>query len=171
MAISIIEIDGNEYQLGASASNVTFNNTGTGIQAGTVQRAIQEVKLTAGSGITINDGVISATGGGGDSQDVSGKADLLAGADMLTPSQWPKVVLRNVTDTMLDDLNPGDIYFDSGYLFLQTNGDPVSLGHPNQKTIYYCLADDKLYRWNGNIFQPILSAVSYNSATTTLIIS
>lgn len=73
MAISIIEIDGTSYPLGASASNVAFDSTGTGIEAGTVQDAIEAVKLRAGDNITIENGVISATGGGG-SQD-SGDAD------------------------------------------------------------------------------------------------
>lgn len=66
MAISIITIDGESYDVGASAGNVAFNNSGTGISAGTVQGAIEEVKLTPGDNITIEDGVISATGGGGD---------------------------------------------------------------------------------------------------------
>ena len=74
MAISIIEIDGTSYSLGASAANVTFDNTGTGIEAGTVQEAINAVKLRAGNNITIENGVISATGGGGGSQD-SGDAN------------------------------------------------------------------------------------------------
>lgn len=72
MAISIIEIDGTSYPLGASADNVVFDSTGTGIDAGTVQDAIEAVKLRAGDNITIVDGVISSTGGG--SQD-SGDAD------------------------------------------------------------------------------------------------
>lgn len=74
MAISIIEIDGTSYPLGASAANVAFDGTGTGIEAGTVQAAIAAVQLRAGDGITIENGVISATGGGGGSQD-SGDAD------------------------------------------------------------------------------------------------
>lgn len=72
MAISIIQIDGTSYPLGASASNVAFDSADTGIEAGTVQDAIEAVKLRAGDNITIADGVISATVGG--SQD-SGDAD------------------------------------------------------------------------------------------------
>ena len=75
MAISIIEIDGTSYPLGASASNVAFDNTDTGIEAGTVQEAIKAVKLRAGNNITIENGVISATGGGSsDSGDASDQA-------------------------------------------------------------------------------------------------
>lgn len=76
MAISIIEIDGTSYPLGASASNVAFDGTGSGIEAGTVQGAIEAVKLRAGDNITIVNGVISATGGGGssDSGDASDQA-------------------------------------------------------------------------------------------------
>lgn len=51
---------------------MVFDSTDTGIDAGTVQDAIEAVKLRAGDNITIVDGVISATGGG--SQD-SGDAD------------------------------------------------------------------------------------------------
>ena len=75
MAISIIEIDGTSYPLGASAGNVAFDSTGTGIEAGTVQEAIAAVKLRAGENITIVDGVISASGGGSsDSGDASDQA-------------------------------------------------------------------------------------------------
>lgn len=96
--------------------------------------------------------------------DVSGKADLLSGAGMLTPSQWPKVVLRNVTDTIFDDLTSGDVYFDSGNLYLHKgSADPVDLGAPNSKTIYYCLADGKFYRWHGNSFQ---TATTFDNAPT-----
>lgn len=43
MAISIIQIDGTSYPLGASADNVVFDGTGTGIEAGTVQEAIAAI--------------------------------------------------------------------------------------------------------------------------------
>jgi len=85
MVISIIEIDGTLYPLGASASNVTFDNTGTGINAGTVQEAIAEVKLRAGDNITIENGVISATGGGSsDSGDADTDAVINACDEILT---------------------------------------------------------------------------------------
>jgi hypothetical protein len=73
MAISIIQIDGTSYPLGAVANNVAFDGTSAGIEAGTVQEAIAAVRLRAGDNITIENGVISATGGGS-SQD-SGDAD------------------------------------------------------------------------------------------------
>lgn len=76
MAISIIEIDGTPYPLGATASNVVFDSAGTEIGAGTVQDAIEAVKLRAGDNITINDGVISATGSGdADDNDVISTCD------------------------------------------------------------------------------------------------
>lgn len=50
MAISIITIDGESYDVGASAGNVAFNNSGTGISAGTVQGAIEEISATGGGG-------------------------------------------------------------------------------------------------------------------------
>ena len=48
MAISIIEIDGTPYPLGATASNVVFDSAGTGIEAGTVQEAIVAISATGG---------------------------------------------------------------------------------------------------------------------------
>lgn len=48
MAISIIQIDGTSYQLGASASNVAFDNTDTGIEADTVQDAIKAIAASSG---------------------------------------------------------------------------------------------------------------------------
>lgn len=112
--------------------------------------------------------MVSVGGTSGGSIDVSGKADMLAGTNMLTPSQWPKVVLRNVTDETVDDLASGDVYFDSGHLWLYRGGNqtPVDLSAPSNKTIYFCLADGKMYRWVSSSFQPVLSAVassgSYN---------
>ena len=50
MAISIIEIDGASYPLGASADNVAFDSTGTGIEAGTVQAAIEAIASSGGGG-------------------------------------------------------------------------------------------------------------------------
>jgi len=49
MAISIIQIDGTSYPLGASADNVAFNSTGTGIEAGTIQEAIEAIAAGGGS--------------------------------------------------------------------------------------------------------------------------
>lgn len=88
MAISIIEIDGTEYQLGASASDVAFNNSQTGLESGSAQGAIAELaeskqdKLTPGDGVSISNGVISFSGGGsgadgGDAAD----ADVLSACD------------------------------------------------------------------------------------------
>lgn len=64
MAISIIEIDGTSYPLGATASNVAFESAGTGIEAGTVQEAIVAISATGGgsqdSGDADTDDVIDA---------------------------------------------------------------------------------------------------------------
>lgn len=70
MAISIIEIDGTSYQLGASASNVAFDSTGTGIEAGTVQDAIEAIA--------------SAGGGSQDSGDADTQAVINACDEILT---------------------------------------------------------------------------------------
>ena len=63
MAISIIEIDGASYPLGASADNVAFDSTGTGIEAGTVQAAIEAIASGGGGqdgGDAANQDVIDA---------------------------------------------------------------------------------------------------------------
>lgn len=83
--------------------------------------------------------------------DVTGKADLLDG--MLTPSQWPQIVLRNVSDTVFDDLAEGDVYFDSGILYRHhASADTDTIGEPVKSAVYLCLADKKYYRWNGSDF-------------------
>lgn len=64
MAISIIQIDGTSYPLGASAANVVFDSAGTGIEAGTVQEAIVAISAAGGgsqdSGDADTDDVIDA---------------------------------------------------------------------------------------------------------------
>jgi len=109
--------------------------------------------------------MVPVGGTSGGSIDVTGKADLLVAANMLSQSQWPKVVLRNIADTMLDDLTSGDVYFDTGKLYLYRGGnqDTVDLGTPSSKTIFYCLADGKMYRWNGNAFVTALSGYYDNT--------
>ena len=67
MAISIIEIDGTSYPLGASADNVAFDSTGTGIEAGTVQAAIEAIASSGGGG--------SQDGGDAATQDVIDACD------------------------------------------------------------------------------------------------
>ena len=114
--------------------------------------------------------MVSVGGTSGGSIDVSGKADMLAGTNMLTPLQWPKVVLRNVTDETVDNLASGDVYFDSGHLWLYRGGNQASvdLGAPSNKTIYFCLADGKMYRWVSSSFQPVLSTVAVSGSYNDL---
>ncbi len=113
---------------------------------------------------TINGQTITGTG----NITIDGAAELKDASNHIKQSMATPVVLRNVTATVFDDLNEGDTYFDSGHLFWHTedpSGDP-DIGAPSRKVIYFCLADGKMYRWNGNTFQPILATVatsgSYN---------
>jgi hypothetical protein len=78
----------------------------------------------------------------------AGKADLVD-SSILKPSQWPKTVIRNITDTVLDDLAVGDVYYDSGHLYLHKSATTdVDLGEPQEGTIYCHASTGNLYRWN-----------------------
>lgn len=78
-----------------------------------------------------------------------GKADLSPDTGWLELSQMPHVVLRNVHDTMLDTLSVGDVYYDSGHLYLYLGNDVKDLGEPRIGVIYCHQDENKLYRWNG----------------------
>lgn len=81
------------------------------------------------------------------------KADLQPESKMLVPDQWPKTVLRNVTDTVLDDLAIGDVYYDSGHIFLhKSDAEDIDLGTPSKDMVYANKDTDTLYRWNGTRF-------------------
>lgn len=85
----------------------------------------------------------------------TGDVKLLEGTNMLLPAQWPQVVIRNISDTVLDDLAVGDIYYDQRHLYLhESENNDVDLGEPKRGTIY-CLksteGSDSLYRWTGSV--------------------
>ena len=83
-----------------------------------------------------------------EARDIVGKADKLAG--MLTPAQWPKVVILNVGNTIFQ-AQTGDVFFDAGILYLQTSStENTPIGAPQEGTLYYCLADNHTYYWRGN---------------------
>lgn len=83
----------------------------------------------------------------------AGKADLIDNK-MLSPSQWPKTVLKNIDrlDVDSDSYKDGDIYFDSDYLWMKKtvngNNTAVNLGEPQEGTVYCHESTGNLYRWN-----------------------
>ena len=83
---------------------------------------------------------------------------VLDAASFVKQQHATPVVLRNVTNTTFDDLATGDIYFDQGILFAHAMGDngaPANLGAPSKRLIYFCLADQKFYRWGGTSFTAV----------------
>ena len=113
--------------------------------------------------------------GGVDPATLAGKADKHTAADILTPSQWPRVMLYNIesmwgaggTPPDYASIPVGSIYLDdsSGIddppyrrLFykktLEGTSQRIDLGAPQENTIYCHIATGKLYRWiptqNGN---------------------
>ena len=138
--------------------------------------------ITFGDGTTKSVTFVGATAGTGGKAGLMTKeqADQLAAlvaagtaenvrddAGYLKQQYAAPIILRNVTDTVFDDLAIGDVYYDTGHLFYHAegaSGDP-DIGVPSRKVIYYCLADQTLYRWTGSRF---VQAVSISSGDVTV---
>ena len=102
---------------------------------------------------TINGETITGTG----NITIDGAAELKDASNHIKQNSATPVVLRNVAETMLDDLNEGDVYFDSGHLFWHTessSGD-IDLGAPSKRLVYFCLGNSNFYRWGGSSFTKI----------------
>ena len=102
---------------------------------------------------TINGQTITGTG----NITIDGAAELKDASNHIKQNSATPVVLRNVADTLLDDLNEGDVYFDSGHLFWHTessSGD-IDLGTPSKRLVYFCLGNSNFYRWGGSSFTKI----------------
>lgn len=77
------------------------------------------------------------------------------------------VVLRNVSDEEVDDLSVGDIFYDAGNLWQCGASENTDMGAPSKKVIYYCLADQMLYRWTGSRFVQAVRISSGDIAVPT----
>lgn len=125
------------------------------------------LQLTFGDGTTKSVTFVGATAGNGGKAGLMTKeqADQLAAlvaagtaesvrddAGFIKQQYAAPVVLRNVTDEEVDDLSVGDIFFDSGKLWQCGSSENIDMGTPSKKVIYYCLADQTLYRWTGSRF-------------------
>lgn len=125
------------------------------------------LQITFGDGTTKSVTFVGATAGNGGKAGLMTKeqADQLAAlvaagtaesvrddAGFIKQQYAAPVVLRNVTDEEVDDLSVGDIFFDSGKLWQCGSSENIDMGTPSKKVIYYCLADQTLYRWTGSRF-------------------
>lgn len=144
--------------------------------------SVVTLTITFGDGTTKSVTFVGATAGTGGKAGLMTKeqADQLAALVAAGPAESVRdaagylkqqyaapIILRNVTDTVFDDLAIGDVYYDTGHLFYHTedpSGDLV-IGAPSRKVIYYCLADQTLYRWTGSRF---VQAVSISSGDVTV---
>lgn len=94
----------------------------------------------------------------GGSQVINNKADLQNDVQMLSPTQWPKVIINNIDDTEYDEEGEGDVIYntrDRKLYYLKNyddNAEPVlvSMGTPQKGTVYCLKSNNALYRWNGN---------------------
>ena len=86
----------------------------------------------------------------------------LDAAGRVPSAQAPAIMLRNVSDSVLDDLHEGDFYFDSGSIyFVGENSTPIQMGPPS-KNVIYCHRDTNiLYRWTGSEFVPMITDPNY----------
>ena len=103
---------------------------------------------------TINGQTITGTG----NITIDGAAELKDASSHIKQSVATPVVLRNVTDATLDDLNIGDVFYDSGLLWCVGANDNYRIGTPSKQLIFFCLTDQKFYRWTGSRFAAINSS-------------
>ena len=107
-------------------------------------------------------------GGDINAASLAGKTDKLPESGMLTPDQWPRVLLYNVepfsSEPDYAEIPVGMIYLDESLeapykrLYykktLEGTSQRIDLGAPQENTIYCHIATGKLYRWiptqNGN---------------------
>ena len=82
----------------------------------------------------------------------------LDAAGRVPATQAPAIMLRNVTNTVLDDLHEGDFYFDSGNIFyVDADANPVPMGPPSKNVVYCHTETNILYRWTGTAFDPAMT--------------
>lgn len=79
------ELNWNGNEVGAKASNVTYNNTTSGMEAKNVQSAIDELKRTAGSG-----------GGGGSYAPYNGKRMAVVGDSFTANDVWVNAMAQKL---------------------------------------------------------------------------
>lgn len=90
------------------------------------------------------------------------KANLIGDADnlILSASEWPRCIIRNIAYEGFDysSLEVGDVYYDESttapykrfYYKATLEGNPINLGLPQEKVIYYCETTQKFYKFVAN---------------------
>lgn len=90
------------------------------------------------------------------------KANLVgdAGNLILSLKEWPRCVIRNIAYEGFDysSLEVGDVYYDENatapykrlYYKATLEGNPINLGLPQEKVIYYCEMTRKFYKFVAN---------------------
>ena len=142
---------------GARVYQLLLTYTSTGVRYG--------VRLENGTTLEKDIALATASRNGIMSKDDKQKLDnlpdsgvvALDAAGRVPAAQAPQVMLRNVVNTVLDDLRPGDFYFDSGHIFYvpSATDDPIDMGVPSRAVVYCHVDTDLLYRWTGSVFTPI----------------
>lgn len=135
-------------------------------QCGTIYCLKSTNALYRWTGSVVNNPWQLISSGNGSSVDISGKADLATNVNMLSVSQWPRVVIRSIspiTDQQaISVLSEGDLFVkqlqnDSEKLFmLLSNNNIIPVGE-SINTVYYAEDTKKFYLYDGVIFSPITS--------------
>ena len=185
VALSVGQQGGTTLTLNLTAANENAAGVMSAAQAASLAQAVLDITANKVSSLTVTTGTTSAslkiTFGTGnksvtlpaattskaglmtaaDKQALAGKADDAGVAKLdatghLKGDHVPVVLLLNVVDSILDTINQGDTYYDSGLLFYRAaNETDIELGPPCP-SLYYCHKDTNvLYRWTGTKFEPI----------------
>lgn len=98
--------------------------------------------------------------------DIVDKANLVEGVRMLTPDEWPSIVLFNVGVEDTENAEAGDVIFvrrQQGNVniarlyYLTSGGDSISLGEPVSNAVYCHKSTGIQYRWDNTnlVFVPV----------------
>jgi len=83
-------------------------------------------------------------------------------AGRVPAAQAPQIMLRSISDTLLDDLRTGEFYFADGKIwYKQSDTEEIDMGVPSKNVIYCHTDTDILYRWTGSTFTPVATDPNY----------
>ena len=166
--ITVTQKGGNTKEVTLPAANSTNAGVMTKTQFNDLATAVNKVVNALSGAVSNGDIKLTVTYADNTTKEVTLpiatatnlKANKVANADILSPNEWPKTIIRNIETETFDysSINVGDIYLDGAtkapyyrlYYKYHLDAAPADLGAPQTKVAYYCEATKKHYEWIPN---------------------